>query len=121
MTNPLLSKEAAEIGGAAAAGAFLSMLMQPKVGWHQALIIFVSGTTFAEFFGRPLAFLFAHYSGADPIACIPIAAFSMGFSGMFLASGALVMLRNFSVNPLGALSRAWRIFRSGNDGPDKDN
>lgn len=114
-SGPIISQQQANILESAIAGAFLSMLLQPKVGWRQALTIFSAGILCAFFLAKPLAYLFSHWTGADPIACLPVSGFAVGFVGMYFCSAALVLLRNFSTDPFAVLTKVRRLWSGQND------
>lgn len=115
MGTPVISQQQANILEAAAAGAFLSMLLQPKIGWRQALTIFSAGILCAFFFAAPVASMFSHWTGADKIACLPVSGFTVGFTGMYFCSAAIVLLRDFSVSPLSILLKLRRLWSGQND------
>lgn len=110
----ILPQGAAHILEAAAAGAFLSILMQPKLGWKQALTIFSAGLLTAYFFAAPLSYKFSIWTGADIVSSLPLSGFTLGFLGMYLCSAALALASDFGRNPLGILSQIRRIWRGEN-------
>jgi hypothetical protein len=117
---PPLDRNTANIFEFAAAGVFLSLLMQPKLNWRLGLTIFSAGIIAAYFLASPLSHLFAHWTGADPIACLPVSGFTIGFVGMYIMSATMTLMQGFAANPIALVLRVRNIW-SGKNGDDANN